>query len=144
MDYGYTLTRAWKITWKYKILWLFGILAGCGSNNRINSNNTSSSEDIGEMPPEIAEFAEQALAFLQRPEVIVGLILFVLLVIIITAFLSTIGRVGLISGINKAEAEAEKLSFSELFKDATSRFWHFFGMNLLVSLPFILGILAFV
>ena len=144
MDYGYTLTRAWKITWKYKVLWLFGILAGCGSNNRINSNNTSSSEDIADIPPEITEFAEQALAFIERPEVIVGLILFVLLVIIITAFLSTIGRVGLISGINKAEANAEILSFSELFKDATSRFWRFFGMNLLVSLPFILAILAFV
>ncbi|MBT3190671.1 MAG: hypothetical protein HN736_18200 [Anaerolineae bacterium] len=145
MDYGYALTRAWKITWKYKVLWIFGILAGCGSNgNNGGSSNANTSQDMDGMPPELIEFSDKALTFLAQPAVIIGLIVFILLLIILTAFLSTIGRVGLISGIYRAEVGAESLSFGELFKDGTSRFWRFFGMNFLVSLPFIIVIVGLV
>ena len=143
MDYGYILTRAWKITWKYKILWLFGILSGCGStSSNGGSDNINASQEINEMPPEIIELGDKALNFFSQPAVFVGLIVFVLLVIIITVFLSTIGRIGLISGTYKAEFGAERLSFGELFKDGTSRFWRFFGMNFLVSLPFIIVVVG--
>ena len=145
MDYGYALTRAWKITWKYKVLWIFGILAGCGSNgNNGGSSNANTSQDMDGMPPELIEFSDKALTFLAQPAVIIGLIVFILLLIILTAFLSTIGRVGLISGIYRAEVGAESLSFGELFKEGTSRFWRFFGMNFLVSLPFIIVIVGLV
>ncbi|MCP4139685.1 MAG: hypothetical protein GY755_05245 [Chloroflexi bacterium] len=145
MDYGYALTRAWKITWKYKILWIFGILASCGSNgNNGGSSNTNSSQDLSQMPPELIAFGDKALNFLSQPAVIIGLVIFVLLVITLTVFLNTIGRIGLISGTYKAEAGAEKLTFGELFKEGTSRFWKFFGMNFLVSLPFIIIIIGLV
>ncbi len=143
MDYGYALTRAWQITWKYKVLWIFGILAGCGTNSSSGgSGNIDYSQDVNEMPPEVIELGDKALTFFAQPTVIIGMILFVLLVIILTTFLTTIGRVALISGTYKAEAGAKSLSFGELFKDSTSRFWRFFWMNFLVSLPFIIVIVG--
>ncbi|MBT3322726.1 MAG: hypothetical protein HN392_10630 [Anaerolineae bacterium] len=143
MDYGYAITRAWKITWKYKILWIFGILAGCGSTG--GSNNSSEySRSIEDMPPEIIEMGDKALIFFSQPVVIIGLIIFVLFFIMLITFFSTIGRVGLISGTYKAEMDAEKLSFGELLKDGKSRFWPFFGMNFLVSLPFIIVIFGLI
>ncbi len=141
MDYGYALIRAWKITWKYKVLWIFGILAGCRANGN-GGGNSNFSQDYTDMPPEILKTMERGLNFIQRPEVIVGLVLLVLFIIAITIFFSTIGRVALISGTYQAEAGAEKLFFGELFKKGTSHFWHFFGMNILVSLPFIIVILG--
>jgi len=140
VDYGYVLTRAWKITWKYKILWLFGILTGCGSSSSNGSSNINSSQDANEMPSEVIEMGDKALRFLSQPAVIIGFILIVLLIIIIATFFTTIGRVGLISGTHKAETGVEKLGFGELFKDGTSRFWRFFGLNFLVSLPFMIVI----
>ena len=145
MNYGDALTRAWKITWKYKVLWIFGILAGCGANsNGGTSNSTNFSQDYSEMPPEIETLMLHALGFLERPEVIIGLIFFVLLIIILATFFSSIGRIALISGTNKVNAGAEQLGFGELFKDGTSRFWRFFWMNFLVSLPFIVVIVGLV
>ena len=140
MDYGYALTRAWQITWKYKVLWIFGILAGCGTNSSSGSNGSNFSQDYSEMPPEMIEAGERAFAFFSQPAVIVGIVFLIILVIILTSFFSTIGRVALISGTYKAEAGAERLGFGELFKDGLSRFWRFFGMNLLVSIPFIIVI----
>jgi len=144
MDYGYALTRAWKITWKYKVLWIFGILAGCGTNGNSGSNSSTFSRDYSNIPPEAAELADKALSFLAQPAILTGIVLFILLVIILVIFFSTIGRIALISGTYKAEADAERLSFGELFKDGTSRFWRFFGMNFLVSLPFIIVIFGLV
>lgn len=140
MDYGYALTRAWQITWKYKVLWIFGILAGCSSNS--NSGNADFSWDYNETPPEFVEFGDKALSFLSQPAVIIALILFIILLILLSIFLNTIGRIGLISGTYKAEMGAEKLGFGELFKDGTSRFWSFFGMNFFVNLPFIIIIIG--
>ena len=142
MDYGYALTRAWQIAWKYKVLWIFGILAGCGSNS--NSSNADFSRDYNEIPPEIVEFGDKMLVFFSQPAAIIGLILFVVLLVVIAIFFNTIGRIGLISGTYKAEMGAEKLGFGELFKDGTSRFWSFFGMNFFVSLPFIIVIVGLV
>ncbi len=138
MDYAYSLSRAWTITWKFKVLWIFGILAGCSSNSGSGSRNMNYSEDIGEIPPAMTEMGDRALDFLIQPAVIVGVILFMLLIIIVTVFFSTIGRVGLISGTYKAEMGAERLGFRELFSDGTSRFWRLFGMKFLVSLPFMI------
>ncbi len=143
MDYAYSLSRAWTITWKFKVLWIFGILAGCSTNSNGSGNiNYSYSEDMGEISPAMIEMGNRALNFLVQPAVIVGVILFVLLIMIITVFFSTIGRVGLISGTYKAEMGAERLGFRELFSDGTSRFWQFFGMKFLVSLPFMIVILG--
>jgi hypothetical protein len=145
MDYGYVLTRAWQIIWKHKVLWVFGILAGCSAKgNNGGSSNSNFSQDAGEMPPKVIEYGDKVLAFLEEPFVIFGLVALLLLIIALTIFLSTIGRIGLISGTYKAEAGIGKLRFGELFKDGTSRFWRFFGMSLLVSLPFIIVVFGLI
>jgi len=147
MNYGDILTRAWQITWKYKVLWIFGILAGCGSSNgnaNGSSGNASYTQNADTLPPEIIRFFERSLKFLKRPEVIVGLVVAFLFFITIAIFLSNIGRIALINGTYQVEQGAEKLTFGELFHAGVARFWHFFGMNFLVSLPFIIAILALV
>lgn len=146
MNYGDVLTRAWQITWKYKVLWIFGILAGCGSDGGSGGNGGSSnarvSQDAGSLPPQMERFFDRALTFFERPEVIIGLVVFFLIFIVLAIFLSNVGRIALISGAHQAEEGAETLSFGTLFKEGKTRFWRFFGMNLLISLPFIIAILA--
>ncbi|MCI0518719.1 MAG: hypothetical protein L0Z70_00490 [Chloroflexi bacterium] len=142
MDYGSILSRAWKITWKYKVLWIFGILAGCSSGGGGNGGgNMGAQYQRGDMPSQYMPFFDW---FENIPDwqyaVLIGLaILVVLLLMALGIFLGTIGRVGLIRGVQQAEGGAERLTFGELFSGSMPYFWRVFGLNLLVGL----GIMAF-
>ena len=54
---------------------------------------------------------------------------------IITIFLSTIGKIGLIRGTSQVDGGAEGLIFGQLFSESTPYFWRMFGLSLLVGLP---------
>lgn len=143
MDFGYVLKRALKIIWKFKVLWIFGILASCGQSSGSGGSNiqyTFSSEDANVFP-QIENFFNQldpaAIAFL----IALG-ILAILAVIILAILLGTIGRVGLIRGTMKAEQDAERLTFGELWRDGLVYFWRVFGLNLLIGVFIFLVILA--
>lgn len=146
-NFGEVLTRAWQIIWKHKVLWIFGILAGCGrgggggngggGNNNFNFENPSSN-----LPP-------QALRWFQTIQenlttiIAVGIAL-ICLIWIITVFLSTIGKIGLIRGTSQAEGEVEKLIFGQLFSESTPYFWRMFGLSLIISLPIVIVVVALV
>ena len=95
-NFGEVLTRAWQIIWKHKILWVFGILASCGQgsgnfNSNSNIRNDSSSLDL---PPQMMEWARWIE---NNVAMFIGIVLAVVcIILIITTFLSTIGRIGLI------------------------------------------------
>ena len=143
MDFGYVLKRALKIIWKFKVLWIFGILASCGQSSGSGGSNiqyTFSSEDANAFP-QIENFFNQldpaVIAFL----IALG-ILAILALIILAILLGTIGRVGLIRGTMKAEQDAERLTFGELWRDGLVYFWRVFGLNLLIGVFIFLVILA--
>ena len=136
-NFGEVLTRAWQIVWKNRVLWIFGVLASCGrGGSSFNSNSFQGNGGPGttpDLPPQFMEFfqwIEQNLtAFL------VGTVAVVCLIWIVTIFLSTIGKVGLIRGTAQIDGGAEGLIFGQLFSESTPYFWRMLGLSLILSLP---------
>lgn len=146
INFGEILTRAWQITWKYKVLWFFGILAGCtsggGGGGGGGGNTGYSTGPSGfDMPPELQRFIYQMENFANWVEdnlwifVIIGLA--VLLLILVSIFLGTIGRIGLIKGSYEVEQGVERLAIGELFSASMPYFWRVFGLSFLIGLAFL-------
>jgi len=147
LNFGEILTRAWQITWKYKVLWLFGILAGCtggsgGGGGGGGNTGYSTGPSEFDLPPEIRRLVLLMEDFVAWVEdnlwifIVIGLA--VLLLIIISIFLGTIGRIGLIKGSYQAEMGVERLAFGELFSASMPYFWRVFGLSFLIGLAFLL------
>jgi len=153
-NFGEVLTRAWQIIWKHKVLWIFGILASCGRGGG-SGNSGGSGGDNGfsgsgpDLPPQVMQWFQwienNITAF-------IAITIAVLCIIwIIVAFLSTIGKIGLIRGTAQAEGGAESLIFGQLFSESTPYFWRMFGLSLILALPIliivimlVIGLLAFI
>jgi hypothetical protein len=134
MDFGYVLKRAGEIIWKFKILWIFGILASCGQAGSTGGGNSGyrfSSQDKVIMP-EVQNYINHLNPGIITLLIIIAVIIVVILVVL-AILLGTIGRVGLIRGTVKAEQGANKLTFSELWRDGLAYFWRVFGLNLLIG-----------
>jgi hypothetical protein len=160
-NFGEILTRAWQITRKYKVLWIFGILAGCttggggGGGGGGNTGYSTGPSENWDVPPEIRRFVIMMEDFVEWVAdnlwifVVIGLVFLALLVISI--FLGTIGRIGLIKGSYQAETGAERLVFGDLFSVSMPYFWRVFGLSFLIGLAFfllfipviVLGVLTF-
>jgi hypothetical protein len=149
-NFGEVLSRAWQITWKYKVLWIFGILAGCtngGGGGGGNTGYSGPSEDWN-IPPEIQRFVSSMEDFVNWVSdnlwifIIIGLV--VLVLIVISIFLGTIGRIGLIKGSYQAEMGAESLALGELFSASMPYFWRVFGLSFLIGVAFVLLLLPFI
>ncbi len=140
-NFGEVLTKAWQIIWKHKILWIFGILASCGrsgsfnSNNRIEQNNGANFN----MPPRMLELTRWIENHVWQ---FVAIVLAVVCVIwIITTFLSTIGKIGLIRGAAQADGGVEQLVFGQLFSESMPYFWRIFWLGVILALPILLTVL---
>jgi len=134
MDIGYVLTRAWQIIWKHKVLWIFGILAGCTGNGGGGNNFRTSFQ--GETPQQYQQFIRP---FENMPQwevaLLIGLaILVILVLVVLSIFLSTVGRIGLIRGTQQVEGGTTSVIFGELFSGSMPYFWRVFGLGLLVGL----------
>jgi len=145
-NFGEVLTRAWQIVWKHKVLWIFGILASCGQGSS-NFNSNSSGGDGGgfgqsDLPPQalqwIQTIQENLTAFIA-----VGIAV-ICLIWIVTIFLSTIGRIGLIRGASQVDGGAESLIFGQLFSESMPYFWRIFGLSLLIGVPFLIIFVALI
>ncbi|MGB7874694.1 MAG: hypothetical protein WBL25_09945 [Anaerolineales bacterium] len=151
-NFGEILTRAWQITWKYKVLWIFGILAGCtngggGGGGGGNTGFSTGPSDFN-LPPGVQRFISQMENFAYWVEdnlwifFVIGLV--ALILIVISIFLGTIGRIGLIKGSYAAEQGAEALAFGELFSTSMPYFWRVFGLSFLVGLAVFLLIIPII
>ena len=148
LNFGEILTRAWQITWKYKVLWIFGILAGCtngsgGGGGGGGNTGYSTGPSEFDVPPEIRRLVlsmEEFVAWVENNLwlfIVIGLAVLLLLTII-SIFLGTIGRIGLIKGSYQAEMGAERLVFGELFSAIMPYFWRVFGLSFLIWLAALL------
>jgi len=140
-NFGEVLTRAWKIVWKHKVLWIFGILASCGrSSGNFNSNSSSRSGGGNglspNLPPQVLQWVQWIESHLTQ--FIAITVALVCVIWIITIFLSTIGKIGLIRGTAQAEGGVEKLIFGQLFSESTPYFWRMFGLSLILAIPVLL------
>lgn len=135
-NFGEVLGRAWQIVWKHKILWVFGILASCNANRgSFNFNNSMNyQEDAGNLPPQVLEQLNQAVENIIP--IIAILVAVFCLIVILSVFLGTVGRIGLIRGTTAVEDGTEHLAFGQLFRESLPFFWRSFWLWILVGLPF--------
>lgn len=152
-NFGEVLTRAWKIIWKHKVLWIFGILASCGRGSGGGNSGNSSRYSSGGTTPNLPPQLMQGLQWIEGHVVqfIAITLTVVCLIWIVTIFLSTIGKIGLIRGTAQADGGAEQLIFGQLFSESTPYFWRMFGLSLILSIPvlilvilLVVGVLAFI
>ncbi len=143
-NFGEVLTRAWQIIWKHKVLWIFGILASCGQGGG-GGNSGGGGNDVGfeqqptDVPPEVLQWFQTIEQNLTT--ILLVFVALICVIWIVTIFLSTIGKIGLIRGTLQAEGGAEKLVFGELFSGSIPYFWRMFALSLILSLPvFIIAI----
>lgn len=152
-NFGEVLSRAWQITWKYKVLWIFGILAGCsngggGGGGGGNTGFSTGPSDFS-IPPEIESFFSKMGDFVGWVEdnlwlFIALMVLVFLVLLVVSIFLGTIGRIGLIKGTFEAERGAEALAFGELFSTSMPYFWRVFGLSFLIGLAFFFLFVPFI
>ena len=146
-NFGEVLTRAWQIIWKHKILWVFGILASCGrggsgGGSGANSNFQSQGSD-GNLPPQVLRWFQTIQDNLTT--IFIVAIALICIILIISFFLSVIGKVGLIRGTSQVDDGAERLVFGQLFSESVRYFWRMFALSLILGLPvltLIFGILG--
>jgi len=145
LNFGDTLSRAWKITWGNKILWLFGVLAilgqgGGGGNQGVRFNAQdfrTGPSGFPNMPPEFQRFV-QTITDLgdQLVPIVIALVCVGLLLTIALFLLSILGRGGLIGGAQLANANG-KVSFGEAWGSGVRSFGRLFLIRLVVALPVI-------
>lgn len=141
-NFGEVLTRAWQIIWKHKVLWIFGIFAGCSRGGGGGGGNSGFRSGGNQSFPELQRNMEQFAQWIQNhPWVIAVFVLVILVLVLLSVFLGTIGRIGLIRGTYQAEQGDERLIFGELFSGSMPYFWRVLGLTLLVVL---LGFLIFI
>ena len=141
-NFGEVLSRAWQIVWKHKVLWVFGIFAGCsrGGGGGGGGGGGSGIETGAQQPfPELQRFFEQIGQWISdNPWIIAVFVILILGLVVLSIFLGTIGRIGLIKGTYRAEQGAERFIFGELFSESMPYFWRVFGLSLLIGLLFLL------
>jgi len=109
-NFGEILTRAWQIVWKNRVLWIFGILASCGRGGSSFNGSSSSRGDGGfgtpsDLPPQMRQLLQTIQENLTT--FITITVAVVCIIWIITIFLSTIGKIGLIRGTSQMDGGAE-------------------------------------
>ncbi len=141
MNFGDVLSKAWQIIWKHKVLWIFGILASCANGGGSNITYTLNSSDYakwnGNLPPAMESYFTDFNRAL--PWIILGIAV-TLVLVVLAIFLVTIGRIGLVRGVLKADGGPNqaikdiKLTFGDLFSGSIPYFWRVFGLNLVIGL----------
>ena len=144
-NFGEVLTRAWQIIWKHKVLWIFGIFAGCarGGGGSGGGGGGAGGTRPGDQPfPELERTFDQIGQWInENPWIVAVFVVLVLALVILSVFLGTIGRIGLIRGTYQAEQGAERMVFGELFSGSIPYFWRVLGLSLLI---FLIAILVFI
>jgi len=146
-NFGEVLTRAWQIVWKHRVLWIFGILASCGrGGSSFNSGSSGGGNGGPGTPPDLPpQFLELFRTIEQNLTAFIAIIIALVCIIwIVTIFLSTIGKIGLIRGTAQADGGSEGLIFGQLFSESTPYFWRILGLSLLVGLPVLVAIVVVV
>ncbi|RPI93008.1 MAG: hypothetical protein EHM40_11250 [Chloroflexi bacterium] len=122
-------------------------MAGCGrggggGNSGGGGGGNNGFEGQGpDLPPQAQQWF-QSIEENLTTIIVVGIAL-VCLIWIITIFLNTVGRIGLIRGASQADGGTERLNFGQLFSESLPYFWRVFALSLIIALPilFVLGAL---
>lgn len=138
-NFGEVLARAWQIIWKHKVLWIFGVFAGCSRGGGGGGGGSGIETGTQQPFPELQRFFEQIGQWIDNNAWIVAVfVILILVLVVVSIFLGTIGRIGLIKGTYRAEQGTEQMIFGEMFSESMPYFWRVFGLSLLIGLLFLL------
>ncbi len=153
MDFGATISRAFKLVRENRVLWLLGFLTALGgaTNAFGNGSRTSWRMDARDFPsgmPGMPMPGIQMPDWMMRPGVIAaGMGTLILLLFVLGLVLYVIGliaRGSMIKGVQLIEAEG-KTPFKPAWSAGVAKFWSVLGLTLLLFLPFIvIGIIALI
>lgn len=130
MDYTALITRSWNIVWKNKVLWVLGFFAGLAAAGSQVGNSSYNSSNSGEISPEILAAIGAMAILLSCIAIIMALVVWVL---------STAARGGLIGSVSLLDDdETATLTVGEAMQPGLKSFWRMIGINVVLSLPFIL------
>lgn len=131
MDFGYTLTKAWHLTWRNKYLLVLGFLAGLGSTTSSSINFSFDSSDA----PLVTE-ARVERFLTQYWFVLVGLGGAVILLAVVLWLIRLAAQGGLISAVSHIEA-GERVGLGQAISIGMRYLMRMIGLNLLLYAPFI-------
>src|SRR3989304_562626 len=142
-NFGEVLSRAWQIIWKHKVLWIFGIFAGCsragGGGSSGGGGGGGSGPGGGQPFSEFERIFDQISQWISdNPWVVAVFVVLILILVVLSIFLGTSSRIGLVKDTDQAEQGAERLIFGEVFSESMPYFWRVFGLSLLIGLMFLL------
>lgn len=165
------LQRAWHILWNYRTLWVFGLIlalaAGSGSSSSSNNNNVRWREENPALqapsyssPQEFFEDARQNMDRLLNQGIpnldisgetlkafiwtMVGFLVLMFLISILVSIAYYVSVTATIRMVNEYENTGARMTVREGFRIGWSRTaWRVFLINLIVNLPGILFLLAF-
>ncbi|MBU0671175.1 MAG: hypothetical protein ABH835_02785 [Patescibacteria group bacterium] len=144
MEYGNIIKRSFHITFKNKVLWIFGMLVVSGGGGSFMGNSGSSFQQIGtEMDSnQMSDAFNEVSNFLSTYwQILLFVGIGLLLICLIAMILSIIAQGGLYKGANTA-SQGVKVKFGEHFKFGLEKFWRVLGINILLVLIMLGGILA--
>jgi hypothetical protein len=149
MAIGEVLSRSWQIVWKYKVLWIFGVLAGLVDAGQAGSGNSGfrfrgPGRPMPELPPAMRQFFERLFGGQPDWPLIAGLVLLALVLTVLAIVLGTIGRAGLIRGVQLADRGTATLTFGGLFGEGRRYFWRMLALNLLIGVTVFLAVVTLV
>jgi hypothetical protein len=170
MDPIKILKRAWTILWSYRALWAFGLILALGTAGSTGngSNNGMRFEGDGNNPHVTSQTFEEVWAGITReiqkafregiPDahisgealtaflwVVGGFVLLMVVVGILVAVARYVSEVAVIRMVDEYEASGTKMTVREGFRLGWSNAaWRLFLINLIISLPAILLMLALI
>jgi hypothetical protein len=142
MDFGATISRAFRIMWDHKVLWILGFLAALGGG--AGTNFQGSSYRYNNTPGNLSPFSNLSQQDLGL--ILAGASLFFCLMLILGLVLFVVGliaRGGLIAGVQQVETEGNT-TFGRAWAVGADRFWRLLGLNILLWLPMIIVIVILV
>ena len=149
MDYGTILSRAWSIIWEHKFLILLGVIVALGSGGGGtagggNSRWVSTDEGLDfevpswDLPNLRGEFGAVGVIAIVLVLVFVSLAVVVGIVLWIA---STIGRGGLIAGVDTIDAGGSS-TFSAAWAAGWQKGWRLLGIGVLPAIPMLILLIA--
>jgi hypothetical protein len=148
MNYSAVVSKAWQYVWKHKILWLFALFAGSliggstGTSSWTMGRSRANNQDNfwGRLPDSRSWSNGIENWFKSIPSetwiwIGIGTFAVVLFLSVLSLFISTAARAGLIKGLLMAEdrPEGSRLTFKEVWQGMKPYYWRLLLLRLFIG-----------
>jgi len=156
MNYSAVVSKAWQYVWKHKILWLFALFAGSlfggatgTSSWTMNRSRANNQDHFWNRIPDSSSWSNGIETWFRSiPKetwiwIGIGAFAVALILCVLSLFISTAGRAGLIKGLLMAEdrPEGSRLTLKEVWQGMKPYYWRLLLLRLFIGVAgFVIGI----